>query len=282
MSCRGMNNLLTGVGKCLRFSYAKSIDISRNFSEKATIDNKEIVHHGKLSNLWWDKQGQLRPLHAFNPLRIQFVRDGLKNVGWEELNPSKPLEGLKILDVGCGGGILSEPLARIGANVTGIDGSEELINTAKEHASLDPALTDRLKYICTSIEDHTLENSNYYDAVVASEVLEHVTNKDFFIKCCVDVLKVNGSIFITTINKNLVSWLGSIILAEHVLKLIPVGTHEWEKFISPLDTQRLLEKHGCQLKLEHGIYYNPLVNDWSWTSTTVNNYALHAVKISST
>lgn len=141
-----------------------------------------MEHHSKLSNKWWDVNGELRALHAFNPLRVQFVRDGLANVGFKVEYPYLPLKGIKILDVGCGGGLLSEPLARIGADVTGIDASSELITVAKEHAALDSSLDGKLNYIETTIEDFVLDNKEAFNAIVGSEIIEHVNDKELFSK----------------------------------------------------------------------------------------------------
>ncbi|XP_076652484.1 ubiquinone biosynthesis protein COQ3, mitochondrial [Halictus rubicundus] len=246
--------------------------------KRSTVDLATVEHHAKLSNKWWDVNGEMRALHTLNPLRVQFVRDGLANTGTKVETHYLPLEGTKILDVGCGGGLLSEPLARIGADVTGIDASSELIATAKQHATLDANLNGKLNYIQTVIEDFSMENKENYDAVVASEVLEHVNDKELFLKCCVNTLMPGGSIFLTTLNKSLPAWLGGIIAAEHVLKLVPTGTHDWNKFITPTEIQRLLETCGCKTKLIHGMFYNPLKNEWFWTSSTAINYAVHAVK----
>lgn len=244
----------------------------------STIDASDVQRHSSLSNKWWDLNGELKGLHAFNPLRVQFVRDGLANTGAIVNSPCLPLQGVKIADVGCGGGILSEALARIGANVTGIDASEELTVTATDHAKLDPSLNGRLNYICTTIEKFAEQSPNAYDAIIASEVLEHVNDKELFLKCCTEVIKPGGSLFITTFNKTLPSWFGGIIAAERILKFVPRGTHDWDKFISPADTQRLLESCGCKTKLIHGTFYNPLTSEWFWTSSTIVHYALQAVK----
>ncbi|XP_008546140.1 ubiquinone biosynthesis O-methyltransferase, mitochondrial [Microplitis demolitor] len=267
------------LARFLRYSSTKSTEaISETVNQKSSVDNKEIEHHEKLSEQWWNKQGQMRALHAFNPLRVQFIRDGFKNVGWTESNPRYPLEGLEILDVGCGGGILSEALARAGANVTGIDASKQLIETAKKHASLDSNLSKNLIYIDTSVEDHVNNQAKIYDGVVASEVLEHVSNKDIFINYCTKALKPGGSIFITTLNQTIPSFIGGIIFAEYLLNIVPIGTHEWNKFISPENTRCLLERYGCTTKLIHGMIYNPLTNKWHWTSSEAINYAIHAIK----
>ncbi|XP_046614897.1 ubiquinone biosynthesis O-methyltransferase, mitochondrial [Neodiprion virginianus] len=244
----------------------------------STVDSTDIEHHSKLSHKWWDTAGELKALHSLNTLRIQFIRDGLANTGITSMIPSLPLSNVKILDVGCGGGILSEPLARIGADVTGIDASSELIKTATEHATLDINLSERLQYISTSIEEHSQSNYEKYDAVVSSEVLEHVADKELFLKCCTAAMRPGGSLFLTTINKSMASLFGAIIAAEYILRLVPQGTHDWNKFVSPNEVRRILESAGCQTKLIHGMCYNPLTNEWSWMPSTVINYALHAVK----
>ncbi|XP_063993267.1 ubiquinone biosynthesis O-methyltransferase, mitochondrial [Diachasmimorpha longicaudata] len=243
-----------------------------------TVDTNDVRQFGELRDKWWDLEGPMRPLHSLNPLRVQLVRDGLLNVGWKDVNPAHPLEGVKILDVGCGGGILSEPLARIGASVTGIDMSDKLIQLAKQHATLDTSLSGRLTYVNTSIEDYVRVNAGVYDAVVASEILEHVSDQELFLQCCANSVKPGGSIFITTMNKTIPAYLGGIVAAEYILKLLPVGTHDWKKFISPEDVQRILDKLGCRTKLIHGEIYNPINNRWTWISSTAINYALHAIK----
>lgn len=150
--------------------------------KRSTVNLPTVDHHSKLSNIWWDTNGEMRALHTLNPLRIQFVRDGLANTGIRSECAYLPLRGTKILDVGCGGGILSEPLARIGAEVTGIDASSDLIATAKEHAALDSDLDGRINYIQTVIENFSPDNKETYNAVIASEVVEHVEDKELFLK----------------------------------------------------------------------------------------------------
>ncbi|XP_014601874.1 PREDICTED: ubiquinone biosynthesis O-methyltransferase, mitochondrial isoform X1 [Polistes canadensis] len=244
----------------------------------STIDPKEIEFFEKMSNDWWDPNGHLFLLHQFNRNRIQFVRDGLANTGIIKGDTNLPLKGTKILDVGCGGGILSEPLARIGAEVTGIDTSLQLIDVAKKHALLDSDLLGKLNYVQTTVENFEKENKEKYDAVVASEVIEHVIDPQLFLKCCSAIVKPGGSLFITTPNRTLLSWLSVIIAAEYILKYVPMGTHEWNKFISPEEVQRLLEIYGLKTKLIHGLIYNPLKHEWIWSSNTSMFYALHAFK----
>lgn len=189
---------------------------------------------------------------------MQLVRDGLANTGKTDpklIDSPEPLSGMKILEVGCGGGIFAEPLARIGAKVTGVDASRDLIETARLHASKDQCLESRLEYINDTIENHAMCNKESYDAVVASEVLEHVTQKDLFVSSLTATLKPGGSVFITTLNKTFPAWAGGIIAAEYILRLLPIGTHDWNKFISPNETQCLLEK--CKL-CSTSRYYIPL------------------------
>ena len=222
-----------------------------------------------------------KALHTMNKLRVPFVRDGLINAGTVKpqfVNTSEPLKGLTILDVGCGGGILCEPLARLGAKVTGIDATAELIVIAKEHVPKEPEFNDLL-YLHTTVEEHAKTNLMSYDAVVASEVIEHVLDKPAFIKACINCLKPNGSIFITTLNKTYVSYFGGVLIAENVLRLLPVGTHNWNLFISPPQLQRMLEDHKCRTRAIHGMVYNPITNTWKWSAIKEINYALHAIKL---
>lgn len=159
--------------KCVGAATAKPI---------STIDLKDIEHHGNLYKEWWDSDGKLYALHLFNPFRLQLVRDGLADIGLQIQNPSLPLRAIKIADIGCGGGIFSECLARAGAHVIGIDASEKLIDVARKHVRLDPDISGRVNYVNTSIEEFSQKNENSCDVVVASEILEHVENSDFFLK----------------------------------------------------------------------------------------------------
>ncbi|XP_023727112.1 ubiquinone biosynthesis O-methyltransferase, mitochondrial [Cryptotermes secundus] len=249
--------------------------------EQSTVDERDVAHFSKLSSGWWDEQGEMKALHALNKLRVPLIRDGLRNVGQIDLSKwqsPKPLHGMKILEVGCGGGILTEPLARIGADITGIDASQNVIDIASSHAQQDPSVSNSITYTCRTVEEHAKEHKDFYDAVVATEVLEHVTHKDLFLEACISTLKPGGSVFITTLNRTVVLWAFGIMLAEYVLGIIPRGTHQLEKCIKPHETQALLEKYGCTTKLIHGMLYNLLSNEWHWSSNTSMNYALHAVR----
>ncbi|XP_011056599.1 PREDICTED: hexaprenyldihydroxybenzoate methyltransferase, mitochondrial-like [Acromyrmex echinatior] len=244
----------------------------------STVDPKDIEHHSVLKNDWWSENSQMTDLHLYAAFRIKFVRNGLANAGVQMQNAVLPLEGVKIADVGCGGGILTERLARIGAQITGIDASADLINVAKEHAKLDPNILERVNYIQTTVEDFSQKERESYDAVVASEVLEHVADVQLFLKKCVEILKPGGSIFITTENRTIASWLLVIVAAEYIFKKVPLGTHVWNKFITPHEIQHILDDYGCRTRLIHGFKINPLLKQWSWSSCTATFYGLHAIK----
>nr|CAD7588630.1 unnamed protein product [Timema genevievae] len=216
---------------------------------QSTVDEEDVSNYSRLSDRWWDEGGEMRALHTMNTLRVPFIRDGLISSG--QTNPSftetdHPLEGLKILEVGCGGGILTEPLARLGAEVTGVDASESMIETAQLHASKDHEIASRLTYIHNTIEEHTSTHHEFYNAVIASEVLEHVTEKNLFVEACSSALKPSGSFFVTTLNRTMLTRVGGILLAEYVLRLLPQGTHDYNKCIHPHETQSLLSKRKLE------------------------------------
>ncbi|XP_035898566.1 ubiquinone biosynthesis O-methyltransferase, mitochondrial-like [Anopheles stephensi] len=252
-------------------------------TQYSNVDQREVDNLSKQSTEWWDPQGPIRGLHAMNALRVPLIRDGLITTGAvEKALVRKPdvLANLNILEVGCGGGILTEALAKLNSKVVGIDPSEKLINVAKQHAKDDKSLDpEQIQYHVETIEQHAAKNAERYDAVVASEVLEHVNDKVAFIEQCLAALKPGGSMFITTINKTTPSWLGAIVGAEQVFKLVPEGTHDWDKFVSPLDVQRILSSYNCNTILVHGMFYQFWSNQWCWTKNTEINYALHAVKM---
>nr|XP_036856997.1 ubiquinone biosynthesis O-methyltransferase, mitochondrial isoform X2 [Manis javanica] len=192
--------------------------------------------------------------------------------------PGTPLSGMKILDVGCGGGLLAEPLGRLGASVTGIDPVDENIKTAQCHKSFDPVLEKRIEYRACSLEEIMEETAETFDAVVASEVVEHVIDLETFIQCCCHVLKPGGSLFITTINKTQLSYALGIVFAEQIAGIVPKGTHTWEKFVSPEKLESILESNGLSVQTVAGMLYNPFSGYWHWSENTSLNYAAHAVK----
>ncbi|XP_069124422.1 ubiquinone biosynthesis O-methyltransferase, mitochondrial-like [Argopecten irradians] len=243
---------------------------------QTTIDEEEHEKFQMLSNLWWNELGEFQALHTMNELRVPMIRDAL--VGEVFPSTALPLTGMQILDVGCGGGILTEPLARLGAQMIGVDMVQDNIKTAQAHLVDDPSIRARVKYIQATVEDLVGSEERKFDAVVASEVVEHVADLESFLSSSCLLLKPGGSLFITTINKTQISRGLAVFAAEKLLRLVPDGTHDWEKFVPPDDLQYLLENNGLTTRLIHGLLYNPLTCRWSWVKDTSMNYALHAVK----
>ncbi|XP_006865921.1 PREDICTED: hexaprenyldihydroxybenzoate methyltransferase, mitochondrial [Chrysochloris asiatica] len=246
-------------------------------TSQTTIDDNEIKTFQMLAHKWWDEQGAYAPLHSMNDLRVPFIRDNLLKAVADH-QPGKPLSGMKILDVGCGGGLLTEPLGRLGASVLGIDPVDENIKTAQHHQSFDPVLVKRIEYKACSLEEIVEETAETFDAIVASEVVEHVIDLETFIQCCCGVLKPGGSLFITTINKTQLSYALGIVFAEQIAGIVPKGTHTWEKFVSPEKLESILESNGLSVQTLAGMLYNPFSGYWHWSENTSLNYAAHAIK----
>lgn len=250
-------------------------------STSHSIDHDDVENLNSLSYDWWNPNGTLKALHSMNVIRVPFIRDGLISTGAVQKsnqNTTKILENVNILEVGCGGGILTEPLARLHANVMGLDPGADLLKVAKEHLELNKELYSRIQYCAETIEEHSRANVGKYDAVVASEVLEHVTNKSGFLKACTLALKPGGSIFLTTLNRTNLSWLLGIQIAENILQLLPRNTHLWDKFIMPEELERILKDNNCSVALIHGMKYEFWKNKWDWSECSDINYAVHAIK----
>uniref|UniRef100_A0A1I8P8V7 Ubiquinone biosynthesis O-methyltransferase, mitochondrial n=1 Tax=Stomoxys calcitrans TaxID=35570 RepID=A0A1I8P8V7_STOCA len=243
----------------------------------------EVKHHSSLANYWWNPLGPLKGLHTLNKLRVPFICEGLKaqhKISSEALNTPQPLKNQNILEIGCGGGILTENLAQIGATVTALDLSEELITLARQHLSLQQnhQLVNRVNYKIEPIELHANYRKDYYDAVVISEVLEHVDDKLGFLTASVETLKPGGSVFITTLNKTISMWIVGVLIGEYILRMIPIGTHHYGKMISPEQVEHILNAMNCDTILVKGSSYNFFHNSWRWTKSTTLFYALHAIK----
>ena len=231
-----------------------------------TINKKEIEKFSKIAEEWWNPTGKFKPLHKFNPIRIKYIKDNLIN-DFDLINKKKPLDGLKILDIGCGGGLLSEPMARLGAKVTGIDPVRRNIEIAKHH--LKKSKLD-IKYYNFSPEK--FKSNNKYDVILNMEIIEHVKNVDFFIKQSVKFLKKSGIMFIATLNQTLKSYLFAIVGAEYILKWLPIGTHDWQKFIKPAELITICKKSSLNLKSLDGISFNPIIDKWNISVDKSVNY----------
>ena len=231
-----------------------------------TINKKEIEKFSKIAEEWWNPEGKFKPLHKFNPIRISYIKNNIIN-SFKLKNKKNPLEKVKILDIGCGGGLLSEPMTRLGAKVTGIDASDKNIQVAKLHAKKNNLIID---YRCMSPEK--LNTKEKFDVILNMEIVEHVEDVNFFLQSCSSLLKRNGIMFVATINKTLKSYLFAIIGAEYILRWLPIGTHEWEKFIKPDDLENILKKHGLKLESLDGMKFNLIKDEWSLSLDKSINY----------
>jgi len=239
----------------------------------SSVNKKEIEKFSKMADEWWDPSGKFKPLHKFNPIRIQYIKENI--IGNFKLkNKKKPLDKINILDIGCGGGLLSEPMTRLGANVTGIDASSKNINIAKHHAKKNNL---KINYICSSPEK--LKIKKKFDVILNMEIVEHVDDINFFINSSSKLLKKNGLMFVATLNKTLKSYMFAIIGAEYVLRWLPIGTHDWEKFVKPVDLKNILHKNNLKLEKLDGMNFNIIQDEWSISSDTSINYITKSIKI---
>ena len=232
-----------------------------------TVDKIEIEKFSKLAKDWWNPNGKFKPLHLFNSARINFIKEKL--ISHFELDPNtkKSLNKLKILDIGCGGGLLCEPLSKLGANMTGIDASKNNIEVAKLHSE---EANLKIKYIHCAPEN--LNFSNEYDVILNMEVIEHVLDINLFIKNCSKLIKKNGIMFVATINKNLKSYVFAVLGAEYILRWLPIGTHDWDKFLTPQDLEVIANKNNFLLDELIGMKFNLLSKKWSTSSDSSVNY----------
>ena len=237
-----------------------------------TINKEEIQKFSNLADQWWDVKGKFKPLHLFNPIRIEYITDQIKlhfNLKSREHNY---LNGLKILDIGCGGGLISEPMARLGANVTGIDASEKNIKVAEIHSKKSGL---KIKYLNKSPEQLKHEE---FDVILNLEVVEHVENVDLYMSSCKNLLKKNGLMFTATLNRTFISYLKAIIGAEYILRWLPIGTHDWNKFIKPEELEKNLEDKNFRTIDIKGLEFNPIKKKWKKSENLSVNYIICSKK----
>ena len=237
-----------------------------------TINKKEIEKFSKIAEEWWDPHGKFKPLHKFNPIRISYIKESIIN-SFKLQEKVRPLKKVKILDIGCGGGLLSEPMSRLGADVMGIDASDKNIEIAKFHAKKDNL---NIKYLCASPEQ--LNTSTKFDVILNMEIVEHVKDVDFFLQSCSKLLRKNGIMFVATINKTLKSYFFAIIGAEYILRWLPIGTHEWEKFVKPGELVKILKKYDLRLDSLDGMKFNLLKDEWKVSKDKSINYIGRFIK----
>ena len=238
-----------------------------------TINKEEIQKFSKLADEWWDVNGKFKPLHMFNPIRIEYIIEKIKDYYRIEKDRVNLLKDFKILDIGCGGGLISEPMARLGAKVTGIDASEKNIKIAKLHSEKNRL---QINYLKASPEN--LKDTENFDIILNLEVIEHVENVNLFIKSCNKLLKKNGLMFTATLNRSFTSYIKAIIGAEYILRWLPVGTHDWEKFIKPEELEKFLSLEKFQTLDVTGLQFNPFLKKWKRSNNLSVNYIISSFK----
>lgn len=242
---------------------------------RARVDAAEVARFSALADAWWDPEGSFRPLHKLNPVRVRYVRDALCRADRRMPDDPAPLAGLDIVDVGCGGGLLCEPLARLGARVTGIDPSARNVAVAQDHAS---RMELQIGYRVGTVEDLVAEGRDF-DAVIALEVVEHVPDIRAFVAACVSAARPGAKLFFATLNRTPQSFALGIVAAEYVLRWLPRGTHDWRRFVRPSELSRALEACGAKLGALDGVGYDVLTDEWKLTRNLSVNYMAVAERI---
>ncbi|KAF5787250.1 putative methyltransferase [Helianthus annuus] len=242
----------------------------------SSLNQTELAKFAAIADTWWDAEGPFKPLHVMNPTRLAFLRSTLcRHFGKDPFSP-RPFEGLKFVDVGCGGGILSEPLARMGASVTGIDAVEKNIKIARLHADLDPVASS-IEYRCTTAEN-LVEEQMTFDAVIALEVIEHVADPAEFCKSLSSLTVSNGATVISTINRSMRAYATAIVAAEYILHWLPKGTHQWSSFLTPEELVLILQRASISVEEMAGFAYDPLTGQWSLTDDIGVNFIAFGIK----
>ncbi|KAA8526228.1 hypothetical protein F0562_008033 [Nyssa sinensis] len=255
-------------------SYKKNVSRASNFS--SSLNEAELSKFSAIAETWWDAEGPFKPLHLMNPTRLAFIRSTLCRHFRKDPHCARPFEGLRIVDVGCGGGILSEPLARMGAIVMGIDAVEKNIKIARLHADLDP-VTSAIEYHCTTAEK-LVEEQREFDAVIALEVIEHVADPAEFCKSLAALTVTSGATVISTINRSVRSYATAIIAAEYLLHWLPKGTHQWSSFLIPEELVLILQRASVTVQEMAGFEYNPLTGRWTLSDNVSVNFIAFGTK----
>lgn len=242
--------------------------------QASTVDEAEIARFSALAAQWWDPHGKMAVLHKFNPVRLAYIRDAACKVFARDPKRLDCLKGRRILDIGCAAGLLSEPLARLGAHVVGADPSEANIEVARLHAEQGGLAID---YRCTTAEA-LADAGEAFDMVLAMEVIEHVTDVQLFLKRCAEMVKPDGLMVVATLNRTLKSFALAIVGAEYILGWLPRGTHQWDKFVTPNELEIAIELAGFKVGDQTGVLYNPLADRWQLTADTDVNYMVTATR----
>ncbi|MEM1377617.1 MAG: bifunctional 2-polyprenyl-6-hydroxyphenol methylase/3-demethylubiquinol 3-O-methyltransferase UbiG [Pseudomonadota bacterium] len=241
-------------------------------AEKTTIDDAEVERFSKMAAEWWSPTGKFKPLHKFNPVRLKYIRETVVEHFGLEAKADKPFSGLRLLDIGCGGGLLSEPMARLGAEVMGADASETNIEVAKIHMAQSGLDID---YRATTSEA-LQEAGEQFDVVLNMEVVEHVADVDLFIKSCAAMVKPGGLMFIATINRTPKARFLALFMAETVLRWLPKGTHEYDRLVKPSELDVALKDTGMEVFKRSGVFFNPIADEWRLSKDMDVNYMVVA------
>lgn len=248
--------------------------VSTQAADRSTVDPAEIARFEAMAAQWWDPAGKFRPLHRFNPIRLGWIRDRLVGHFKRDAAALRPLEGLRVLDVGCGGGLVAEPMARLGADVVAIDASERNVGVARLHAEQVGLAID---YRCATAESLVAAGERF-DVVLSLEVVEHVADVDAFLEACATLVRPGGALVVATINRTPQAFALAIVGAEYVLRWLPRGTHQWSKFVRPSELSRALRPTGLALRELTGVAYNPLSDSWRVTRDLGVNYMAFATR----
>jgi 2-polyprenyl-6-hydroxyphenyl methylase/3-demethylubiquinone-9 3-methyltransferase len=239
-----------------------------------TVDPAEVERFSRIADEWWDPTGKFAPLHRLNPVRIGYVRDRVAAHWQRDALNGDPLQGLSLLDIGCGGGLLSEPMTRLGASVTGVDASSRNIAVAALHAERQGLAIDYRQGTAEALADSGAQ----FDVILALEIVEHVADVDLFLRSCGRMVKPGGLLFLSTLNRTAKAWALAIAGAEYVLGWLPRGTHDWKKFLKPSEVARGLRAGGVEPQEIVGVVYSPLSRKWSLNKRDLDvNYMLYGV-----
>ena len=242
---------------------------------RTTIDAGEVERFSAMAAEWWNPNGKFRPLHKFNPIRLAYVRDQVAARFGRDPRAARPFEGLRILDIGCGGGLLCEPMARMGAEVVGADASETNIEVARLHAAESGVSVDYRAETAEALADA----GEQFDVILNMEVVEHVADMDLFIEKCAQMVKPDGLMFVATINRTLKALGLAIVGAEYVLRWLPRGTHQYGKLVRPDELEQALARAGMRIADRTGVTYNPLADRWQRSKDMDVNYMVLAEKV---
>ena len=240
-------------------------------AQGSSVDVAEVERFSRLASDWWNPKGKFAPLHRFNPVRLGFIRGRALARFSRDATARRPFEGLKLLDIGCGGGLLCEPMARLGFEVTGVDASERNIGAAKAHAA---ATGLEIRYLCSTVETLLEESSAPFDVILNMEVIEHVADPAAFLRDCGRLIAPGGLMIVATLNRTAKAMALAVVGAEHVLRWLPVGTHDWSKFVRPDEIRAWLTEEQVEVEGPFGVSFSPLSGRWSQSTDSAVNYMM--------